>query len=71
MPASTGVTQIGDYTTPVGDVNKVNALLNLIPDVDNPGSSGAQSGGGFLDEMSPACAVQLRVEITALKAVVT
>ncbi len=48
----------------------VNQLLALIPNPDSTSSSGAIAGGGFLDEMSPAAAVQLRVELTALAAAV-
>jgi hypothetical protein len=64
-----GVQQIGDYSsgTPRANVNK---LLALIPNPDSTSSSGAVAGGGFLDEMSPAAAVQLRVELTALAAAV-
>lgn len=67
--APQGVQVIGDYTqgTPRA---KVNALLALIPNVDSTSSSGAVAGGGFLDEMSPPAAVQLRVELTALAAAV-
>jgi hypothetical protein len=70
MSTATGIAVIGNYTTPATDALKVAALLALIPDLDNPGTSGAQAGGGFLDEMSPAAAVQLRVELTALQAAV-
>lgn len=70
MAAGTGVAAIADYTTGT-DPQKVAKLLALIPDVDTTSSSGSQAGGGFLDEMSPAAAVQLRVELTALMANVT
>lgn len=67
-----GLVPAGDYATPVGDANKVQALINLIADPDTRSSSGAQAGGNrFLDEMSPAAAAQLRVELNALKAAVT
>lgn len=68
--APQGVQVIGDYSTGT-DRAKVNALLALIPNVDSTSSSGAVAGGGFLDEMSPAAAVQLRVELTALAAAVS
>jgi len=45
-------------------------LLSAIPDPDTPndGHTGAIQGiMGWLDEMSPLTAAQLRVEITALK----
>jgi hypothetical protein len=74
-----GVQRIGDYTTPVGDVLKVTALRNLLPNPDSlAGSDGAVAlpntsgvGNSYLDEMSPMCAAQLRVELNALIAVVT
>lgn len=78
MGSTTGVIKIGDYTTPSGDPAKVQALLDLIPDPDSANSSGsiAQAAGQsaantYLDEMSPAAATQLRVELIALKAAVT
>lgn len=66
MASSAGVQQIGDYTTPATAEDKVNALLALLPNPDTTSSSGAIAGGGFLDEISPAAVVQLRVELTAL-----
>lgn len=77
MAATTGVQKIGDYTSPASDPLRVAALLALIPDPDATGSSGSVAGGTngltntYLDEMSPACAVQLRVELAALFAAVT
>jgi hypothetical protein len=77
MGATTGIAKIGDYTTPSGDANKVGALLALIPNPDAVPGTGAVGGGGFgttntyLDEMSPAAAAQLRVELLALQAAVT
>lgn len=65
MASITGVQVIGDYTTAGTDAVKVGRLLALIPD---PEVSPAKAGGGFLDEMSPAAAVQLRVELTKLQA---
>lgn len=77
MGATTGLVKIGDYTTPSGDPAKVNALLALIPNPDSTSSSGSQAGGtngtlnSYLDEMSPGCAAQLRVELAALAGAVT
>ena len=71
MSSAQGIQQIGDYATPATNAAKVNALLALIANPDTLSSSGAQAGGGFLDEMSPAAAVQLRVELTALAAAVS
>lgn len=74
MASTDGIQPIGDYATPATDKLKVQALLDLIPNIDSPGSSGSQAapklnqgrGNSFLDEMSPAAANQLRVELTAL-----
>lgn len=66
MAATTGFVKIGNYIT--SDSAAVDVLLELIPNPDSTSSSGATQGGiGFLDEMSPACAAQLRVELLALK----
>jgi len=75
--STVGVQPIGDYTTPATDLLRVQALVNLIPDPDSLSSSGAVAvpqtavGNSYLDEMSPACAIQLRVELAALAAHVT
>ena len=50
---------------------KIGRVLDLIPDPDTRSSSGAISGKGFYDEMSPAIAAQLIVELTALQTSVT
>ena len=65
MSSITGIQLIGDYAAAGTDAVKVSRLLALIP---NPSTAPAQSGGGFLDEMSPAAASQLRVELTELQA---
>lgn len=65
MGITTGLTAIGVYAT--NDSTAVDALIALIPDPETTSSSGAQSGGGYLDQMSPLCAAQLRVELAALK----
>lgn len=67
MAATSGVAPINTYATGTHK-EKIQALIDLIPNPDTTSSSGAQAGGGYLDEMSPAAAVQLRVELTALKA---
>ena len=74
-----GIQPIGNYVAPGTDPLRVAALLALIPDPD--GSIGSSSGAvavpptavpnTYLDEMSPACAIQLRVELLALQANVT
>lgn len=66
MSSTTGIQVIGTYAAPATASVALAAFLALIPNIDNPGHSGAQAGGGFLDEMSPAAAVQLRVEVTAM-----
>jgi hypothetical protein len=75
MGASTGIVAIQNYAGGANDAARVQLLLDLIPDPDTLGSSGSQAGStlgqggaGFLDEMSPAAATQLRVELAALKA---
>lgn len=70
MTALTGVATIADYEAAATPAAAVQLLIDLIPDPDTTRTSGAQGGGGFLDEMSPAAAVQLRVELIALKAAV-
>lgn len=68
MGATTGIVAMGNYAGAANDSAAVDILLNLLPDPDSSSSSGAIQGGrGFLDEMSPACCAQLRVELTALK----
>lgn len=67
MSALTGLVALGDYAGAATDSAAVDILLALIADPDSSSSSGAQAGGGLLDEMSPACAAQLRVELLALK----
>jgi len=70
MASQAGIQQINDYS---GDVNagiSIQKLIDIIPDVDTTRTSGAQAGGGYLDEMSPAAAAQLRVELIAMKAAV-
>lgn len=60
-----GIVQIGAYTSGTVATN-LTELKALIPDPDSTSSSGAQAGGGNLDEMSPGAAAQLRVELAAL-----
>lgn len=67
MTALTGIVALGDYAGAASDSAAVDVLLALIPDPDTASSSGAQAGGGLLDEMSPACCAQLRVELLALR----
>lgn len=77
MSATAGIQVIGDYTTG-SPTNKVTIarLTALIPNPDvSPAQgglagSGVTGGRGYLDEMSPACAAQLRVELAALEAAV-
>lgn len=70
MGATTGIGVIGNYAAGGTNQATVQILIDLIPDPDTTRTSGAQAGGGFLDEMSPAAAAQLRVELVALKAAV-
>jgi hypothetical protein len=79
MAATDGIQPVNNYAAAANDKARVQALIDIIPDVDTKSSSGSQSapginqgnGGGFLDEMSPAAAVQLRVELIALMAAVS
>ena len=73
MATVSGVAVIGDYATPGTNAAKVAALLALIPnpDASNAGGSGTTAGGtsnSYLDEMSPAAAVQIRAELASLAA---
>lgn len=70
MAAITGIVALGVYAGSANDGAAIDKLIALIPDPDTTSSSGAQAGGGFLDQMSPACAAQLRVELAALKAAI-
>jgi len=63
-----GVQVLGNYAGAANAQAKVDVLLALIPNPDSTSSSGAVAGGGFLDEMSPPAAVQIRVELAALRA---
>lgn len=66
MGATTGIVKLGAYSSSVIDTN-IDELLALLADPDDDSSSGAQAGGGLLDEMSPAALAQLRVELEAIK----
>lgn len=76
MSALSGIAAIGNYAGAATDSAAVDILLGLVPDPDAPHGSGAVAGGNqginntYLDEMSPAAAAQLRVELLALKAAV-
>ena len=73
MGIKTGVSVLGAYAptalTTAGDRALVQAeiakMIALIPDPDTPP---AQSGGNFLDAMSPQAAAQLIVDLEALSA---
>jgi hypothetical protein len=67
MSALTGISAINDYSAAADDAAAVQLLIDSIADPDTANTSGAQAGGGYLDQMSPACAAQLRVELIALK----
>lgn len=62
-----GIAAIGNYAGAANDAAAVQILIDLIPDPDSTSTSGAQAGGGNLDQMSPGAAAQLRVELIALK----
>lgn len=65
--STTGIDAIGAYDSTV-IADNIDELVALIPDPDTTSTSGAQAGGGNLDEMSPGAAAQLRVELAALAA---
>jgi hypothetical protein len=72
MGATTGIVKLGNYAGAASDSAAVDILLALLPNPDavlsqTTNSSGAIAGGGLLDEMSPGCLAQLRVELLALK----
>jgi hypothetical protein len=70
MGATTGIKAIGNYAGAATDNAACAVLLALIPNPDaGAGGNGASqgTGGSYLDEMSPACAAQLRVELLALQ----
>ena len=70
--ALVGLAVLTDLTTgSPTNKQKIARLRALIPNPDTTNSSGAQAGGGMLDEMSPAAAAQLHVELIALEASVT
>ena len=74
MAHSTGIAVLGNYAGAANDQARVQVLIDLIPDPDaaNTGGSGSIQGGlGFLDELSPLAAAQLRVELVAMKAAIT
>lgn len=78
MSSTSGISAIGNYAGAATDSAAVDILLGLVPNTDasNAGGSGIVAGGNqginntYLDEMSPAAAAQLRVELLALKAAV-
>ncbi len=78
MGALTGLQPIRDYAGAANDPDRVQLLLDLIPDPDTPtpgsGAVAAPPHGvenTYLDEMSPGAAAALRVELIAMKASVT
>jgi len=71
MGASTGISPILSYGSYATMAAAIAAFKALIPDPDTTSTSGSQAGGGFLDEISPAACVQLRVELDAILADLT
>lgn len=73
MSSTAGIQPVGNYAGAANDQAAVDILLALVPNPDSGiGSDGAKAGANssYLDEMSPAAAAQLRVELTALRAAV-
>lgn len=57
-----------DFSTAPTIGGKIDLLLAAIPDPDTTSTSGAIQGiAGFLDEMSPITAAELRVELGAMR----
>ena len=77
MGATTGIPATQNYAGAANDPARVQLLIDLIPNPDAPAGPGPAAASGskvlhsYLDEMSPAAAAQLLVELAALKAVVT
>jgi hypothetical protein len=70
MSATTGISPIGSYAGVTTAGAGIDRLVALLANPDTNSTSGAQAGGGFLDQMSPAAVVQLRVELAALRTVI-
>lgn len=68
MSALTGLVAVGDYSGAATGAAAVDVLLALIPNPDSTSTSGAQAGGGFLDEMSAGAAAGIRIELLAMRA---
>lgn len=67
MSMTDGIEALIDFATPATVAAKIAALKSAIPDPDTTSTSGAIQGiVGFLDQMSPMAAAQLRVELDAL-----
>lgn len=77
MGATTGIVVQQNYAGAANDPARVQLLIDLIPNPDAPAGTGPAAAGGsktlhsYLDEMSPAAAAQLLVELAALKAACT
>ena len=68
MSMTDGIEALVDFATPTTIAGKLDALKAAIPNPDTTSTSGATQGiVGFLDQMSPMAAAQLRVEIESLK----
>lgn len=68
--SSDGIASMIDYSGAATPEAAIDLLLDAIPNVDTTSTSGAQQGStylGFLDEMSPMAAIQLRVELEAIQ----
>lgn len=70
MSSTSGIAAINNYAGAANDGAAIDLLIALIPNPDTTSTSGAQAGGGNLDEMSPMAAAQLRVELAALRAAI-
>src|ERR1044072_5054037 len=66
--SSDGIDSQLDFSAESNIRDKIQLLLDAIPDPDTTSTSGSQQGIiGYLDEMGPMAAIGLRVELTALQ----
>lgn len=76
MSSQTGVQPIGNYAGVKTKAAAIALLQGIIPNPDATPGTGSVAGGGFgqsntyLDEMSPAAAMQLQVELAQVLALV-
>lgn len=70
MSALLGIAPVANYAGATTAGAAIDLFIAIIPNPDSTSRAGAQGGGGFLDEISPAACAQLRADLLAMKAVV-